>query len=55
MIRMVNYYFMLGITRYRPKIKGLVSIKSVSTSKSDYLGSDLEEIESLINENKNNI
>ena len=48
-----NYYFAhrIGITRYRPKErKGLVSIKSVSTSKSDYLGSDLEEIESLISE-----
>ena len=48
-----NYYFAhrTGITRYRPKErKGLVSIKSVSTSKSDYLGNDLEEIESLISE-----
>ena len=48
-----NYYFShrIGITKYRPKTrKGLVSIDKVSTSTSDYTGSSLNNIKSIVEE-----
>ena len=48
-----NYYFShrIGITKYRPKRReGLVSIDKVSTSTSDYTGSSLNNIKSIVEE-----